>query len=92
VNLSVIRDHSSQYMTCRHDNNEVLEDSDSFMKTKDWKDIKPVWQEYVQEQFSECLNCEYEMKCVDPGDDRCQGTGWRMTSQGRLQKNEETSI
>jgi len=92
VNLSVIRDHSSQYMSCRHDDNEALGDGDSFMKTKDWEDIEPVWQEYAQEQFGEYLNCEYEMKYVDPGDDRCRGTGWRTTSQGRSQKSEETSI
>jgi hypothetical protein len=35
VNLSIIRDHSSQYMSCRHDDDEVLGDGDSFMKTKD---------------------------------------------------------
>ncbi|KIK36279.1 hypothetical protein CY34DRAFT_16490 [Suillus luteus UH-Slu-Lm8-n1] len=35
-----------------HDDNEALGDRDSFMKTKDWEDIEPVWQEYVQEQFS----------------------------------------
>ncbi|KAG1723333.1 hypothetical protein EDB19DRAFT_1916156 [Suillus lakei] len=34
-----------------HDDNEALGDGDSFMKTKDWEDIKPVWQEYAQEQF-----------------------------------------
>ncbi|KAG1836918.1 hypothetical protein F4604DRAFT_1692578 [Suillus subluteus] len=34
-----------------HDDNEALGDGDSFMKTKDWEDIEPVWQEYAQEQF-----------------------------------------
>ncbi|KAG2136096.1 uncharacterized protein EDB93DRAFT_1106966 [Suillus bovinus] len=34
-----------------HNNNEALGDGDSFMKTKDWEDIEPVWQEYAQEQF-----------------------------------------
>jgi len=29
------------------------------MKTKDWEDIEPVWQEYAQEQFGEGLNCGY---------------------------------
>ncbi|KAG2062772.1 hypothetical protein BDR04DRAFT_1123714, partial [Suillus decipiens] len=29
----------------KHDDNEALGDSDSFMKTKDWEAIKPVWQE-----------------------------------------------
>ncbi|KAG2115024.1 hypothetical protein DEU56DRAFT_761749 [Suillus clintonianus] len=33
------------------DDNEALGDGDSFMKTKDWEDIEPVWQEYAQEQF-----------------------------------------
>ncbi|KAG1849780.1 hypothetical protein F4604DRAFT_1934813 [Suillus subluteus] len=37
-----------------HDDNEALGDGDSFMKTKDWEDIEPVWQEYAQEQFGEC--------------------------------------
>ncbi|KAG1859473.1 hypothetical protein C8R48DRAFT_674005 [Suillus tomentosus] len=32
-----------------HDDNEALGDGDSFMKTKDWEDIEPVWQEYAQE-------------------------------------------
>ncbi|KAG1764700.1 hypothetical protein EV702DRAFT_1051267 [Suillus placidus] len=35
-----------------HDDNKALGDGDSFMKTKDWEDIEPVWQEYTQEQFS----------------------------------------
>jgi hypothetical protein len=26
------------------------------MKMKDWEDIKPVWQEYAQEQFGKCVN------------------------------------
>ncbi|KAG2137903.1 uncharacterized protein EDB93DRAFT_1301832 [Suillus bovinus] len=34
-----------------NDNSEALGDGDSFMKTKDWEDIEPVWQEYAQEQF-----------------------------------------
>ncbi|KAG1877182.1 hypothetical protein F4604DRAFT_1924241 [Suillus subluteus] len=34
-----------------HDDNEALGHGDSFMKTKDWEDIEPVWQEYAQEQF-----------------------------------------
>ncbi|KAG2341296.1 hypothetical protein BDR05DRAFT_949881 [Suillus weaverae] len=34
-----------------HDDNKALGDGDSFMKMKDWEDIEPVWQEYVQEQF-----------------------------------------
>ncbi|KAG1817572.1 uncharacterized protein BJ212DRAFT_1299116 [Suillus subaureus] len=34
-----------------HNDNEALGDGDSFMKMKDWEDIKPVWQEYMQEQF-----------------------------------------
>jgi hypothetical protein len=42
--------------SCRHDDNEALGDGDSFMKMKDWEDIEPVWQEYAQEQFGECLN------------------------------------
>ncbi|KAG1848650.1 hypothetical protein F4604DRAFT_1935211 [Suillus subluteus] len=40
-----------------HDDNEALGDGDSFMKTKDWEDIEPVWQEYAQEQFGECVYC-----------------------------------
>ncbi|KAG1725115.1 hypothetical protein EDB19DRAFT_1915230 [Suillus lakei] len=35
-----------------HDDNEVLGDGYSFMKMKDWEDIQPVWQEYIQKQFS----------------------------------------
>ena len=31
------------------------------MKTKDWEDIEPVWQEYAQEQFGECLNHVYQI-------------------------------
>ncbi|KAG1812455.1 uncharacterized protein BJ212DRAFT_1301468 [Suillus subaureus] len=34
-----------------HNDNEALGDGDSFMKMKDWEDIEPVWQEYMQEQF-----------------------------------------
>ena len=41
------------------------------MKTKDWEDIEPVWQEYAQEQFGEHLYCVYKMKVVDLHDDRC---------------------
>jgi hypothetical protein len=52
-------DLRSQYISCRHDDNEALGDGDSFMKTKDWEDIEPVWQEYAQEQFGECLNSGY---------------------------------
>ncbi|KAG2133586.1 uncharacterized protein EDB93DRAFT_1254799 [Suillus bovinus] len=44
-------DLSTQYISRRHDNSEALGDGDSFMKTKDWEDIEPVWQEYAQEQF-----------------------------------------
>ncbi|KAG2091359.1 uncharacterized protein F5147DRAFT_657963 [Suillus discolor] len=29
-----------------HDDNKALGNGDSFMKTKDWEDIEPVWQEY----------------------------------------------
>ncbi|KAG2128918.1 uncharacterized protein EDB93DRAFT_1108875 [Suillus bovinus] len=42
-----------------YNDNEALGDGDSFIKTKNWEDIEPVWQEYVQEQFGECLNYRY---------------------------------
>ncbi|KAG1884627.1 hypothetical protein F4604DRAFT_1676743 [Suillus subluteus] len=44
-----------------YDDNEALGDGDSFMKTKDWEDIEPVWQEYAQEQFGECWGMGWRM-------------------------------
>ncbi|KAG1724422.1 hypothetical protein EDB19DRAFT_1834189 [Suillus lakei] len=44
-------DESGEVLFGMHDDNEALGDGDSFMKMKDWEDIEPVWQEYVQEQF-----------------------------------------
>jgi hypothetical protein len=58
MNLSVIRDHSSQYMSCSHNDNEELGDGDSFMKMKDWEDIEPVWQEYVLRLYSNGFGSE----------------------------------
>jgi hypothetical protein len=78
--------------SCRHNDNEALGDGDSFMKTKDWENIEPVWQEYAQEQFGECLNCVYWMSSVDPHHDRCRGMGCRKTGQGRSQKNPKASF
>ncbi|KAG1721482.1 uncharacterized protein EDB91DRAFT_1256510 [Suillus paluster] len=43
----------SQHISDSHNDNEALGDGDSFMKTKDWEDIEPMWQEYAQEQFGE---------------------------------------
>jgi hypothetical protein len=77
---------------CRHDDNEALGDGDSFMKTKDWEDIEPVWQEYAQEQFGECLNFGCKNEFVDHHNDRCRGTGRRTTGQGRSQKSQKTSF
>ncbi|KAG2151261.1 uncharacterized protein EDB93DRAFT_1249457 [Suillus bovinus] len=52
---------STQYISHRHDDNKALGDGDSFMKTKDWEDIEPVWQEYVQEQFGWDASCSLDI-------------------------------
>ncbi|KAG2139890.1 hypothetical protein BD769DRAFT_1663061 [Suillus cothurnatus] len=49
--LSVWKNEMGEVLFRIHDDNEVLGDGDSFIKMKDWEDIEPVWQEYVQEQF-----------------------------------------
>ncbi|KAG1743969.1 uncharacterized protein EDB91DRAFT_1246853 [Suillus paluster] len=50
--LSAWKNEQGQVLPGTHDDNEALGDRDSFMKTKDWEDIKPMWQEYAQAQFS----------------------------------------
>ncbi|KAG1728272.1 uncharacterized protein EDB91DRAFT_1253540 [Suillus paluster] len=49
--VEAMRDESGEVLFGMHDDNEALGDGDSFMKTKEWEDIEPVWQEYAQEQF-----------------------------------------
>lgn len=62
------------------------------MKTKDWEDIEPVWQEYAQEQFGECVNHVYQIEHVEHHNDRRRGTGWRTSGQGRSKTNSKTSL
>ncbi|KAG1740132.1 uncharacterized protein EDB91DRAFT_1082110 [Suillus paluster] len=50
--LSAWKNEQGQVLFRTHDDNEALGDGDSFMKTKDWEDIEPMWQEYAQAQFS----------------------------------------
>ncbi|KAG1817186.1 uncharacterized protein BJ212DRAFT_1480423 [Suillus subaureus] len=50
--MSAWKNEQGEVLFWMHDDNEALGDGDSFMKTKDWEDIKLVWQEYTQEQFS----------------------------------------
>ncbi|KAG1802808.1 uncharacterized protein HD556DRAFT_1304076 [Suillus plorans] len=49
--LSAWKNEQGEVLFWMHNDNEALGDGDSFMKTKDWEDIEPVWQEYAQEQF-----------------------------------------
>ncbi|KAG2129242.1 uncharacterized protein EDB93DRAFT_1256303 [Suillus bovinus] len=49
--LSAWKNEQGEVLFRMHNDNKALGDGDSFMKTKDWEDIEPVWQEYVQEQF-----------------------------------------
>ncbi|KAG1738662.1 uncharacterized protein EDB91DRAFT_1082694 [Suillus paluster] len=49
--LSAWKNEHGEVLFRMHNDNEALGDGDSFMKTKDWEDIEPVWQEYTQEQF-----------------------------------------
>ncbi|KAG2130276.1 hypothetical protein DEU56DRAFT_914907 [Suillus clintonianus] len=49
--MSAWKNEQGEVLFGMHDDNEALGDGDSFMKTKDWEDIEPVWQEYAQEQF-----------------------------------------
>ncbi|KAG2067291.1 hypothetical protein BDR04DRAFT_1159335 [Suillus decipiens] len=49
--LSAWKNEQGEVLFGMHDDNEALGDGDSFMKTKDWEAIEPVWQEYTQEQF-----------------------------------------
>ncbi|KAG1723979.1 uncharacterized protein EDB91DRAFT_1087636 [Suillus paluster] len=49
--LSAWKNEHGEVLFGMHDDNEALGDGGSFMKTKDWEDIEPVWQEYAQEQF-----------------------------------------
>ncbi|KAG1792257.1 hypothetical protein EV424DRAFT_1354548 [Suillus variegatus] len=50
--MSAWKNEKGEVLFGMHDDNEALGDGDSFMKTKDWEDIEPVWQEYAQEQFA----------------------------------------
>ncbi|KAG1827346.1 uncharacterized protein BJ212DRAFT_1474500 [Suillus subaureus] len=50
--MSAWKNKQGEVLFGMHDDNEALGDGDSFMKMKDWEDIEPVWQEYMQEQFS----------------------------------------
>ncbi|KAG1726658.1 hypothetical protein EDB19DRAFT_1833348 [Suillus lakei] len=50
--MSAWKNEQGEVLFGMHNDNKALGDGDSFMKTKDWEDIKPVWQEYAQEQFS----------------------------------------
>ncbi|KAG2075566.1 hypothetical protein BDR04DRAFT_1149905 [Suillus decipiens] len=43
--LSAWKNEQGEVLFGMHDNNEALGDGDSFMKTKDWEAIEPVWQE-----------------------------------------------
>ncbi|KAG1852476.1 hypothetical protein DFJ58DRAFT_728548 [Suillus subalutaceus] len=49
--MSAWKNEQGEVLFGMHDDNEALGDGESFMKTKDWEDIEPVWQEYAQEQF-----------------------------------------
>ncbi|KAG1821527.1 hypothetical protein EV424DRAFT_1539091 [Suillus variegatus] len=49
--MSAWKNEKGEVLFGMHDDNEALGNGDSFMKTKDWEDIEPVWQEYAQEQF-----------------------------------------
>ncbi|KAG1791713.1 uncharacterized protein HD556DRAFT_1485371 [Suillus plorans] len=49
--MSAWKNEKGEVLFGMHDDNEALGDGHSFMKTKDWEDIEPVWQEYAQEQF-----------------------------------------
>ncbi|KAG1747003.1 hypothetical protein EDD22DRAFT_917970 [Suillus occidentalis] len=49
--MSAWKNEKGEVLFGMHDDNEALGDGDSFMKTKDWEVIEPVWQEYAQEQF-----------------------------------------
>ncbi|KAG2340119.1 hypothetical protein BDR05DRAFT_950728 [Suillus weaverae] len=53
--MSAWKNEKGEVLFRMHNDNEALGDGDSFMKTKDWEDIEPVWQEYTQEQFSMLL-------------------------------------
>ncbi|KAG1744250.1 hypothetical protein EDB19DRAFT_1906813 [Suillus lakei] len=50
--MSAWKNEQGEVLFRMHNDNKALGDGDSFMKTKDWEDIEPVWQEYTQEQFS----------------------------------------
>ncbi|KAG2085343.1 uncharacterized protein F5147DRAFT_782082 [Suillus discolor] len=49
--MSAWKNEKGEVLFGMHDDDEALGNGDSFMKTKDWEDIEPVWQEYAQEQF-----------------------------------------
>ncbi|KAG1726353.1 uncharacterized protein EDB91DRAFT_1254373 [Suillus paluster] len=49
--MSAWKNEQGEVLFGMHNDNEALGDGDSFMKTKEWEDIEPVWQEYAQEQF-----------------------------------------
>ncbi|KAG2071485.1 hypothetical protein BDR04DRAFT_1117671 [Suillus decipiens] len=52
--LSGWKNEQGEVLFGMHYDNEALGDGDSFMETKDWEAIEPVWQEYTQEQFGLC--------------------------------------
>ncbi|KAG1768232.1 hypothetical protein EV702DRAFT_1203315 [Suillus placidus] len=58
--MSAWKNEKGEVLFGMHNDNEALGDGDSFMKTKDWEDIEPVWQEYVQEQFTFKLEMDGE--------------------------------
>ncbi|KAG1733099.1 hypothetical protein EDB19DRAFT_2002207 [Suillus lakei] len=41
--MSAWKNEQGEVLFRMHDDNEALGDEDSFMKTKDWEDIEPVW-------------------------------------------------
>ncbi|KAG1818208.1 uncharacterized protein BJ212DRAFT_1299026 [Suillus subaureus] len=65
--MSAWKNEQGEVLFRMHDDNEALGDGDSFMKTKDWEDIEPVWQEYMQEQFNEGRLKNNQKACFQTG-------------------------
>ncbi|KAG1841523.1 hypothetical protein F4604DRAFT_1690356 [Suillus subluteus] len=65
-----------------HDDNEALGDGDSFMKTKDWEDIEPVWQEYAQEQFGESAGAWDGGRQLKGGHKRIRKPAFKLQTDG----------